>query len=66
MNDIRKDDNGKWSHKDGGHPATNLDSDKNIINDPSNVLKIYSNKICIFIILEIFKITILKKNPESS
>jgi len=31
---YRKDRDGKWSHKMGGSPATNLDNSGNIITDP--------------------------------
>lgn len=31
---YRKDRDGRWSHKMGGSPATNLDSSNNIITDP--------------------------------
>ncbi|MBM3241799.1 hypothetical protein FJZ31_36470 [Candidatus Poribacteria bacterium] len=31
---YRQDDNGMWSHKPGGTPATNLDNSGNPINDP--------------------------------
>ena len=31
---YRKDRDGRWSHKLGGSPATNLDNSKNIITDP--------------------------------
>ncbi len=31
---YRKDRDGKWSHKMGGTPATNLDNSGNIITDP--------------------------------
>ncbi|OLS16606.1 MAG: hypothetical protein HeimC3_53520 [Candidatus Heimdallarchaeota archaeon LC_3] len=31
---YRQDFDGKWSHKPGGTPATNLDNSKNIILDP--------------------------------
>lgn len=31
---YRKDRDGKWSHKPGGTPATNLDNSGNIITDP--------------------------------
>lgn len=31
---YRKDRDGKWSHKMGGSPATNLDNNGNIITDP--------------------------------
>jgi hypothetical protein len=31
---YRKDRDGKWSHKQGGSPVTNLDNSDNIINDP--------------------------------
>ncbi|NGP89903.1 hypothetical protein [Fodinibius halophilus] len=31
---YRKDQNGKWSHKLGGTPATNLDNSGNLISNP--------------------------------
>jgi hypothetical protein len=31
---YRKDRDGRWSHKMGGSPATNLDNSNNIITDP--------------------------------
>lgn len=31
---YRRDRNGRWSHKPGGTPATNLDNSGNIITDP--------------------------------
>ena len=31
---LRQDDNGNWSHKDGGGKATNLDDDGKLITDP--------------------------------
>jgi len=31
---YRKDRDGRWSHKMGGTPATNLDNSGNIITDP--------------------------------
>ena len=31
---LRQDENGLWSHKDGGGKATNLDDDGNLITDP--------------------------------
>ncbi len=47
---YRRDDNGKWSHKDGGTPATRVDASGNIITNLEKANKNYGNinysKIC--------------------
>jgi hypothetical protein len=41
---YRQDQNGLWSHKDGGTPATNLDASSNLISDPKNCDRNYKDK----------------------
>lgn len=38
---YRQDENGKWSHKPGGTPATNLDASGNIITNPETADRRY-------------------------
>lgn len=48
---YRQDDNGFWSHKDGGRKATNLDEDDKLISDPKYAnrgrYKLFCNYFCV-------------------
>ena len=45
---YRRDDNGRWSHKPGGTPATNRDNSGNAITDPRTCDRGYYTDFCGF------------------
>lgn len=49
---YRKGQDGKWTHKPGGTPATNLDNSGNVINDPRNADRGGYTDFCTFMIVK--------------
>lgn len=49
---YRKGRNGKWSHKMGGQPATNLDNSGNLIDDPRTADRGSYSNFCTFMVVK--------------